>query len=164
VLLVHLRRRPTAIGPVAHVENAFAFTIDAPFRAVAPLFGGSSERKWGEGRWNPEFLWPVPESDVPGAVFVVRHGHARSTWVNTRYELDAGRFEYAMFVPDVQVAVVEVRVTAEAPARTRVDVVYRRTALDPARNADVERLGEHDRDSGPHWRDAIAGHLRTAAN
>ena len=43
-LLVHLRRRPAPSGPVAHVESSFAFTVDAPFRAVAPLFGGSSER------------------------------------------------------------------------------------------------------------------------
>jgi hypothetical protein len=159
-LVVHLRRRAAAGGPVVHVENSFAFTIEAPFQDVVPLFGGSSERHWGGGQWDPEFLYPRPERDAPGEVFVVRHGHASSTWVNTHYDLLRGRFEYAMFIPDVQVAVVDVQVTSEAPSRTRVDVVYRRTALDPAHNRHVEHLGARDRESGPQWSEAITAYLR----
>jgi hypothetical protein len=161
-VVVHLRRRAAPGGPVVHVENRFEFTVEAPFATVAPLFGGSSERKWGGGRWNPVFLYPRPERDAPGAVFLVSHGHARSTWVNTHYDLDGGRFEYVMFVPDVQVAVIDVQVAQEAAGRTRVNVVYRRTAIDPAYNRHIEELGAHDRESGPEWSAAIHEYLRRA--
>jgi hypothetical protein len=147
---------------VAHGENAFEFGVDAPFRKTAPLFGGSSERGWGEGKWNPVFLYPQPERDVPGAVFVVSHGHTRSTWVNTQYDLGAGRFEYVMFIPDVQVAVIDVQVTPEEDSRSKVKVLYRRTALDAKYNRHVEQLGSGDRNSAADWSRAIHDYLRTA--
>jgi hypothetical protein len=148
--------------PVVHVENAFEFTVDAPFETTAPLFGGSSERKWGQGKWNPQFLYPQPERDAPGAVFLVGHGHTQSTWVNTAYDLAAGRFQYVCFVPDAQVAVVDVQVASETPSRTKVKVVYRRTALDPAFNDHVAALGSQDLRSGPDWSEAIDESLRSA--
>jgi len=161
ILFLLLRRHRKAAGPVAHVENGFEFTVHAPLRRAAVLFGGSGERAWGGGRWNPRFLYPQPERDQPGEVFTVAHGHVRSTWVNTAFDLDAGHLQYVYVVPDVQAAIIDVHLAPKDESSTSVRVLYRRTALDPAQNDHVTELGRHDRDSGKQWEAAIEEHLRS---
>ena len=63
--------------------------------------------------------------------------------------------QYVSFVPDTLVFTVDVRLTALDPSTTSVEVTYVRTALGTTANDDVRALGVRDRESGPHWQQAI---------
>jgi hypothetical protein len=76
-------------------------------------------------------------------------------WVNTRFDLSAGRMQYVSFIPDALVSVIDVELTVLGPAATGVDVTYTRTALSVASNDLVNDLARKDRTSGPDWQKAI---------
>jgi hypothetical protein len=139
----------------AHVSNRFQFVVLVPLSRAATLFGPEGERCWAGQHWNPEFLYPQPGEDIQGAVFTVQQGPHKSVWVNTVFDAARGRVQYVSFVPDTLVSTVEVRLTPVSPSTTSVDVTYVRTALSKAANDDVQALGIRDRESGPHWRQAI---------
>ena len=139
----------------AHVSNTFHLVVRAPISRAASFFGPEGERCWAGPHWNPEFVYPQPGKDVPGAVFTVPHGPHRAVWVNTVFDTTGGRMQYVSFLPDTMVFTVDVRLTAIDPARTSVEVTYARTALDAAVNDEVEAMGLRDRDSGPEWQESI---------
>lgn len=143
----------------AHVVNTFRFALAAPLARVAPLFGPQGERAWAGPHWNPVFLYPQPARDVRGAVFTVQHGPHTSVWINTVYDLAAGRLQYVSLIDGVLVSLIDVRLAAADPAHTAVEVTYTRTALDPAANPTVQAMGAHDRASGPEWQHALEAAL-----
>ena len=138
-----------------HVSNSFHFVIGASPARIAPLFGPEGERQWAGKHWNPEFIYPGRAADVQGAVFTIQHGPYTSTWVNTVFDISAGRMQYVYFIPDHLVTVVTVALTQIDESHTRVNVTYDHTALRPEANDDVRMMEEHERESGPEWRAAI---------
>lgn len=146
---------------LAHVTNSFTFTVEAPFPVAATLFGPESERQWAGSDWNPRLLFPRPGRDVEGAVFTLdRHGQ-QSVWVNTRFDLKKGRFQYVYFIAGVLVTTIDVRLSHAGAASTHVAVTYMRTALQSRTNGQVRTLGKKDRESGDHWQRAINAHLKS---
>ena len=145
----------------AHVRNSFAFEVNAPMREVAQLFGPEGERCWAGKHWNPVFVWPQPARDVQGAVFTVQHGEHTSVWVNTVFDLAAGRMQYVAVIPDAMTFTVDVKLTAASASLTKVDVTYTRTALDAAVNDDMAAMGARDRENGPYWEKEIEGALKS---
>jgi len=139
----------------AHVCNSFQFVIRAPLHRAAPLFGPEGERRWAGQHWNPKFLYPQPGKDVQGAVFTVQRGSHTSLWVNTLFDAEGGRMQYVSFVPGTLVSTVDVQLTALDTFSTGVEVTYARTALDVEANDEVQTMGRSDRESGPHWQQAI---------
>jgi hypothetical protein len=152
-LILNMTKEPNS--PIAHVRNRFEFVVQAPLHRAAPLFGPEGERCWAGKDWNPEFLYPQPGSDVEGAVFTVQHGSHTSVWVNTLFDLAGGRMQYVSFLVGSVVSTVDVRLTSLDSSSTRVEVTYVRTALNAAANEDVRAMGVSDRESGPHWQQAI---------
>lgn len=150
----------TTASPL-HVSNSFQFLVRAPLSRTAPLFGPEGERCWAGEHWKPEFLYPQPGSDVQGAVFTLQHGGRKSMWVNTLFDMAGGRMQYVSFVPGTVVFTVDVRLTSVNLSITRVEVTYARTALDAAANDEVQTMAMSDRESGPHWRQAIESCLGT---
>jgi hypothetical protein len=149
----------SSVNPApAHVCNSFQFVIRAPLHRAAPLFGAEGERCWAGQHWNPEFLYPQPGKDVQGAVFTVQRGPHTSVWVNTLFDVEGGRMQYVSF-PGSVVSTIDVQLTALDTSSTRVEVTYVRTALDVGANDDVKTMGRSDRESGPHWQQAIEGCL-----
>jgi hypothetical protein len=148
----------------AHVSNRFRFEVHAPMARVAPMFGPAAEREWAGEHWKPEFLYPRPDADVQGAVWTVSHGDVKAVWVNTIFDLAAGRMQYVCFFPDAMVFTVDVRVTALYAATTAVEVTYVRTALTAEANEHVRELGKKDAASGPEWKEAIEGYLTNPKN
>jgi hypothetical protein len=142
-----------------HVSNSFQFQVRAPLGTAARLFAPEAERDWAGPDWNPEFLYPLPGQDVPGAVFTVQKGPEKSVWINTRFDVDGGRMQYVSFIPGTLVSTVDVCLTSLDPSTTSVEVTYARTALDLAANEQVQALGESDRHKGPLWAEAIENHL-----
>jgi hypothetical protein len=145
-------------GPLVHVRNQFDFTVHAPYRVAAPLFGPEGERVWAAG-WDPHFLYPQPAQDIQGAVFTVRHGHHQAYWINTSFDKDARHFQYVYLIPDVMVVLIDVRFSELDPGNTMVNVVYERTALNPEANEHVRESGDSDRESGKEWGTAINDYL-----
>jgi hypothetical protein len=152
------RMRAEPAAPV-HVQNSFEFPVAASLHDAAPLFGPNGERVWSGDEWDPQFLYPRPGSDVEGAVFRVQHGPHTSVWVNTRFDLAAGRFQYVSFVADVVVTVIDVQLEPIGAAKTLVHVVYTRTALSADGNDQVAAMGEHDRTAGMRWEKSIREYL-----
>lgn len=154
---LYWRARPS--GPVVHVRNEFEFTVHAPYRVTAPLFGPEGERAWAGDDWDPHFLYPQPAHDTEGAVFTIRHGHHHAYWVNTAFDVDARHFQYVYVIPDVMATLIDVRFVEIDAANTKVNVAYERTALGPDGNEHVRKAGNSDRDSGKEWGDAINDYL-----
>jgi hypothetical protein len=144
-----------AAQPLLHLSASFDFVVHAPFAKTAPLFGGEAERLWAGGHWNPQFIHPQPARDVEGAVFTIQHGDRKAVWVNTVFDLDAGRFQYVYFMPDLMVTVIDVRLLRDGAESTRVIVVYTRTALTSEGNEHVSSMNEADKSSGREWEQAI---------
>ncbi|MGP8078799.1 MAG: hypothetical protein ACLQD8_00520 [Thermoplasmata archaeon] len=146
---------------MAHSDSRFEFTIRAPLREAAPLFGPNREREWSPG-WDPEFLYPSVPEEVPGSVFTVRHGDHTSTWVTVDLDLEAGRIRYVSFLSEGMVTIVDVRLRALEGGTTRATVRYERTALVPAMNDLVVRRGRSDAAMGTEWETALNGLLGRA--
>jgi hypothetical protein len=158
-VVAHLRHHLAAHSDaaLAHAEATFEFVADAPMEKVAPLMGADRERLWAPG-WDPHFVYPKPAVDQVGMVFTVSHGPFLVPWVNTEFDPAAGRMQYVYVVPDTLVTVITIRLTGEG-SRTRVAVKYDRTALTTAANKRVQNMSEHDRGSGPEWKEQIEGWL-----
>src|SRR5882757_9233337 len=107
-----------------HVSNSFAFTVEAPLKDAAPLFGPDGERVWAGDDWNPQFVFPVPARDVEGAVFTVRHGEQTAVWVNTLFDLKSGRMQYVYVLTDLLATTIDVRLHSIDAGHTKVDVTY----------------------------------------
>ncbi len=136
---------------LVHVSIAFSLTVPAPLAQAAPLFGPEGERPWSGGNWDPHFLFPTPAKDVEGAVFTVQHGEHRSVWVNTRFDLEAGRMQYVYFLPDLFVCSIDVALHVADATHTKVDVTYARTALRPEANEHMRAQGREDSEQGKDW-------------
>jgi hypothetical protein len=157
--LYHHHFRTSPGGPVTHVRNEFSFTVQAPYRVTAPLFGPEGERAWAGGHWDPHFLYPQPAQDTAGAVFTIQHGHHHAYWVNTAFDIDARHFQYVYVMPDVMATLIDVRFSEIDSANTRVNVAYERTALNPDANQHVLEAGNSDRKNGEEWGTAINDYL-----
>ncbi len=150
-------------GPaLVHTERAFEFTANASMAVVAPLFGADRERVWAEG-WSPRFVWPSAPQDREGMVFTVDHDGRTGYWINTAFDLRAGRIQYVYVVPERLVTRISLTLTPQVE-NTHVQVTYERTALSPDANAQVETLAASDAAAGPEWGKAVNGYLASAGD
>ena len=155
---------PGRATPLSHVRNSFELMVRAPYKVTAPLFGPNGERSWAGADWDPQFLYPHPPKDSEGAVFTVRHGSHHSVWVNTVFNTKERHFQYVYFISDVMVTVINLEFLPLDSNKTKVSVVYERTALSPEANDDVEKLSINDRGNGNRWEKAINDYLEKFRN
>jgi hypothetical protein len=157
---LHVRARNADGGAVLkHVRNSFVFVIDAAEDKAFPLFGAERERVWAPD-WKPQFVHPLPAEDVTGAVFRVRHGHHDAIWVNTAFDKADGHIQYAYFLPDVMVTLIDIQLVPLSGEHTQATVIYERTALSANANVMVAQHGERDSRMGPEWQAQINGYLQ----
>jgi hypothetical protein len=142
---------------LVHRRVEFVLNLSAPYEAVFPLFGADKERVWAEG-WNPQFVYPQLARDQAGAVFMVKGGHS-SVWVNTIFDAEHGRVQYACFAGESMVTLISIHVQKIAPGQTKATVVYERTAVRPEANDQVNRLADGDQTKGPEWEAALRSYL-----
>ncbi|HLZ99411.1 MAG TPA: hypothetical protein VKP66_15865 [Steroidobacteraceae bacterium] len=140
-----------------HFRNDFSFVAHAPIDVAGPLFGADMERAWAPD-WNPAFVWPQKAVDQPGMVFTIAHGDKAAVWVNTAFDLAAGRVQYVYVLPDVVATIVNLRLEP-AGSTTRVAVTYERTALREAARDIVRHMAERDAMAGPEWEHQINTYL-----
>jgi hypothetical protein len=148
---------------LAHERNEFEFTVHFPYKLAAPLFGAYAERAWAGPLWEPHFLYPQnpPHDayDVPGAVFTIAHSHFTAVWVNTVFDLEAGHVQYVYFIPEHMTTRIDIHMAPRDDSSSTVKVAYERTAITTEANAHVRAMALDDRQSGPHWGDAIDQYL-----
>jgi hypothetical protein len=144
---------------LTHRGSNFSFTVNAPLRIAAPLFGPEGERAWARDDWDPHFVFPAPARDVEGAVFTVQHGEHTAVWVNTVFDLERGRMQYVYVLADLVATTIEVRLHPIDAQHTKVDVTYTRTALKPEANEHVTSMSRHDAEQGPEWEHSINAYL-----
>jgi hypothetical protein len=150
------------VNAMEHCRTEFEFTIDAPYDRVAPLFGALAEQKWSP-EWKPQFLYPAPAADQEGAVFRVEHPGRSSIWVNTLFDLAAGRVQYVYILNGMMATRIDIHLTRKGDAATHVAVAYERTALEDAADAHVRSMAKGDAGNGPEWKAAIETYLVKAA-
>jgi len=143
---------------LVHRRAEFAFTVNAAYQTVAPLFGADKERLWAAG-WSPQFLYPQPANDQSGGVFTVDAGHP-SLWINTIYDLEQGHVQYVYFVAGAMVTLIDIHLRRLTPDSTRAEVAYERTAVRPEANDEVNSLADHDKSKGAEWQAGLRTYLR----
>jgi hypothetical protein len=141
---------------LVHRRVEFVLNLSAPYENVFPLFGADKERVWAEG-WDPQFVYPQLPRDETG-VFTVGGGHS-SVWVNTIFDAEHGRVQYACFAGESMVTLISIHVQKIAPGQTKATVVYERTAVRPEANDQVNRLADGDQTKGPEWEAALRSYL-----
>ena len=149
-----------ATASPAHVRTEFELTVDAPYSVAFPLFGPDGERSWAGPDWNPHFVHPNPAADIQGTVFTVRHGAHEAVWVNTVFDVEGRRIQYAYFISDVMVTTINLTLLPLDSVSTKVFVIYERTALNVAANGAVQQFGAADRARGADWEKAINSYLQ----
>jgi hypothetical protein len=147
-------QKPTSL---AHRRVEFVLNLSAPYENVFPLFGADKERVWAEG-WDPQFVNPQPAHDQAGAVFTVKGGHS-SVWVNTIFDAEHGRVQYACFAGESMVTLITIHVQKIGPSKTKATVAYERTALKSEANDQVNRSADGDQTKGPEWEAALRSYL-----
>jgi hypothetical protein len=151
-----------ALAPTSqtHVRTAFDLTVRASYEVAFPLFGSNGERSWAGDDWNPQFVYPSPAADVPGAVFTIKHGAHQAVWVNTVFDRQGRHIQYAYLISDVMVTTIDLTFVPLDAATTKVSVIYERTALNVAANDEVRKFGTIDQARGTDWEKAINAYLR----
>jgi hypothetical protein len=144
---------------LAHSRAEFSFTVAAPYETVVPLFGALRERVWAGSHWNPSFVYPETPRDTPGMVFTVDHGGRHATWINTALDFETGHVQYAYFLSDVLVTLIDIHVLRQDASHVLVRVAYERTALQKEANDHVRAMAEDDKGSGKEWEEAISSYL-----
>jgi len=155
-LVLHLRAGSVGRGSLQHARSEFEFVAHGPYEAVFPLFGANGERAWAGKSWNPHIVYGGTQRDAAGSVFTTPHGHlTTATWITTAFDSSAGRVQYAIFLRDEMVTLIDIRVSRGAPSETLVNVAYEHTALRADANDYVQSLAESERNAGKHWQAAI---------
>jgi hypothetical protein len=95
-------------------------------------------------------------------VFATEHGRRKAIWINTRFDLQGGRFQYAYVIPDTLVTLIGVSLSPREKG-TQVSVEYQRTALNAGANGLVEEMAEHDAAAGKEWETQLNKYLAARA-
>ena len=143
-----------------HVRTAFSLTVRASYQAAFPLFGPNGERSWAGDDWNPQFVYPLPAADIPGAVFMIKHGSDKAVWVNTAFDREGRHIQYTYLISDVMVTTIDLTFEPLDSVSTKVSVVYERTALNGAVNDEVRKLATVDPKRASDWEKAINAYLK----
>jgi hypothetical protein len=143
----------------AHRRRTFEFLAEAPLSEVAPLFGAHRERVWAPD-WDPRFIWPAPAEDCPGMVFTVSGARGTAVWINTCFELQNGRVQYAYVLENAMTALITLSLSSRGE-HTHVAVSYERTALQPRADTWVTRMADQDARAGDEWSAQINAYLRS---
>ncbi len=153
---------PTTIAAACLAQRTESFTLrlDGPIAEALPLFGPVREREWSPD-WTPRFVHPPRGAQREGVVFTTTTPNGLvQTWVLTEYDPAAGRVGYVVVIADFMATEIKIRLRADGDRRSIATVTYRRSALAPAANDQVNRMdAAWAAEEAPHWETAINGVL-----
>ena len=151
------------MAALAQQAQSFTVRLDATVVDATPLFGPVREAEWAPD-WAPRFLHPAAGAQHEGVLFTTTTSAGREQlWMLTDYDVAAGRVDYVNTSSGFAANQIAIRVVADGPRRRRATIMYRRSALDPAANDEVNlmdaRWAEQQR---LHWEAAINAALAKA--
>jgi hypothetical protein len=145
------------------VRRTHAILLDADADDAFPLFTPAGEKLWVDG-WDPVFLHPASGETQVGMVFATGRGEDLTFWSLLDYDPGRRHARYARVTPASRFGVVEVRLEAAGPRRTRAEVTYTYTALTESGNGFIAAFTEENyRQMIDAWRDLIHAYLAQAA-
>ena len=142
-----------------HVSTTMTFVVKASMQKTAPLFTPTGMQCWLGSHFQPEIIHAQPVQDTAGAVFTMQQGPQKSVWVNTLLDMKDGRLQYAMFVPDTMVTIVDVRMMADGKDATRVELTHTVTPLSAEAREAMKSMGAHGQEHMAAAQKAIEGCL-----
>jgi hypothetical protein len=141
-----------------HLEQrteSFTVHVNGSVAEVTPLFGPVREAEWAP-TWKPRFIHPLEGAQEEGAVFTATSADGRERlWLVTAYDVEKGRVEYVFVSPGFSASQLKIHVVSDEPAKCKVDVSYRYTALTPEGNEEVRRVD-------PQWAEQHRAHWQSA--
>ena len=153
-----------SVAPAAdegHVSTTMTFVVKASMQRAAPLFTPAGMQCWLGTHFQPEIVYAQTAKDAPGAVFTMQQGPQKSVWVNTIMDAKDGRMQYAMFVADAMVTIVDVRMISDGKDTTRVELTHTATALNADARAALKSMGSKNPEHIAAAQKAIEGCLAT---
>jgi hypothetical protein len=150
----------------ARSRAVFQVMVHLPYARAAPLFGAWAEQQWAPD-WKPQFVYPTPPADEPGAVFKVEHGSHSSIWMTSIFDLESGHIQYVNVLDDVLITRIDIVVRAKGVSETGVSVTYERTALNAAAEEHLKHFAEGDSRAGAEWQkqlDTYVAKVKTESN
>jgi hypothetical protein len=144
-----------------HLSTTMTFVLKAPVQKAAPLFTPAGMQCWLGGPMHAEFLYTQAPANEAGSVFTMRQGPQKSVWVNTLLDAKGGRMQYAMFLADTMVTIVDVRMISDGKDATRVELTHTVTALNADARAALKSMGSHSEEHIAAAQKAIEGCLAT---
>jgi hypothetical protein len=142
-----------SVGPdPVSVTCSGTFELALAAERAGELFTPEGERRWVDG-WDPRYPDPDADRTAPGTVFVTDRDGAEVAWVITARERAAMR--YARFDERGTFATVDVEWEPISEGSTRVEVVYRSTAIRESGRAELARFAAAYDEYLRAWREAI---------
>ncbi len=144
----------------AHVEVTSAFLVDLAASRAFTLVEPEGERRWAVG-WDPEPVWAPDGVAARGMVFRTRGDHdaPHAVWQIVKHDPAAGEISYASVREGRRATLIDIRVVAVAPSRTRIEVSYAVTSLVEAEDDAVRAFGEGYEAYLREWETAIRRHV-----
>lgn len=136
--------------------QSFAIALNGSIADVTPLFGPVREAEWAPG-WSPRFIHPAWGAQEEGAVFITRSDHNKDRlWLLTDYDVREGRIEYVVVTTAFTATDIKIRVVPDGQEHCKATITYRRSALTPEGNEEVDDLDAHwAKEQQIHWEGAI---------
>lgn len=135
-------------------EREFSFELPGTVAAVTPYFGPVKESEWAPD-WKPVFVFPQKPDQVVGAVFETVSEWGHSIWTMDRYDPDAGRVGYVIFVGGIGVTRYDITLAQVDARRVRVRVWCSRTRLGNGSPGYIGQFQQSFVAQGPEWQRAI---------
>src|SRR5438093_9786650 len=118
--------------------QSFTIALNGSVADVTPLFGPVREAEWAPD-WSPHFIHPAQGVQREGVVFTTTSGHGKDRlWLLTTFDVSNGQVEYVVMTPAFTASEVKVRVVPDGEQHCKATITYRRSALVPGGNGDVE--------------------------
>lgn len=105
-------------------------------------------------------LYPGDGRQPAGSVFTTDDKSTDVVWIMTRFDERALEVDYVQVLPKEWAGEMLIRLKESSHGRTQATVTYRRTALSPEADHDVEAFGQHFPQQREHWQNAINQRLR----
>jgi len=152
-----------SLAALAQQTRSFTVGLHATVADATPLFGPIREAEWTPD-WLPHFLHPDNGAQHEGVLFTTTTPTGREQlWMLTDYDIAAGRVAYVNVASGVIANQITIRLVPDGDRQCRATITYRRSALVPAANDEVNQMDAqwavHQR---LHWETAINAALAKA--
>jgi len=144
-----------AVQPANHVVRSFTITLQAPAAEATRAFGPIAEQGW-DPDWHPQFVYPSPPREIPGAVFRV----GDQIWVLRDFDPEQHTVQYVVNIPERNVIVISISLASISARASSATITYEVTALSGAGMPHLQKVAHHLTAEALHWQSAVNAYLQ----